>query len=428
MLYAPAAVGVRTIVMKESPRHRRALRAPALALLTAAFLLNTSCNGNMLCGKEIRTSKVLSEGYRAGSTIYFLCDYRLSEPGTTVIPMYIATPVKIHYHKAFMYSFDTADEKLTKRAALTPASPPMGGGDVKYVRWAADGPLIYLMYITGWDKTTKKPVYGLFRYDTKMKSAVEVTGDEKETLVLNHFSGSFSAASRKNSVPFTKVWYHAGGLPLSEWGLPSPPEYRKLNPRQCVDLIVEQRGDRYLREAAFEMIKPSLTEKEAKKMIDAMDKRHAKLSDYQRMTYAPCREEWTARIALHGRYGTARENNTLEAALFRNDRERVSAFLKNSPDVNRRDDGGRTPLMVAACADNTEGIEKLLNRGADINARDDAGRTPLFYAVTGNAPNALELLLKRGADPKLETRSGWNVWMFVANTELRRRYLENTEK
>ena len=64
---------------------------------------------------------------------------------------------------------------------------------------------------------------------------------------------------------------------------------------------------------------------------------------------------------------------------------------------------GRTPLLSAAQACNTEAIKILLSCGVDINAVDYCGETALIYAVTSDESekeiyDTVELLLNNGAD------------------------------
>lgn len=382
----------------------------------------------MLSGKEIITKKELSDGYVSGKVIYFLCEYVLSTPGTVIIPMYAATESKIHFDAVYLYSFDTDGEKLTRIAALKPTSSHAGRGNVKAARWATEGPLVYLTYNTGWDKAAKASVYDVFRFDPVKKTIAEVKVEEKEMLISRYFAKWSKPVPGSPIVSFPKVWYHVGGLPAGVWGLPPPTDYADLSDRKCRDIIVEVRGDMYLRETALRKLTPSLTVASAKKIIAAMNKRHDKLPRYRQMTYAPYREEWSARLIIEARYGTAKESASLGSALYSKDHRAAGEFLNRQNDVNTRDEDGITPLMIAAYADNTEDMEKLLMRGAALDAPDAQGRTPLMYTVFGNAPHALELLLKRGANLKLETRSGWIAWMFVAGTELRQRYLEHAKK
>ncbi|WP_208873125.1 ankyrin repeat domain-containing protein, partial [Fretibacterium fastidiosum] len=55
------------------------------------------------------------------------------------------------------------------------------------------------------------------------------------------------------------------------------------------------------------------------------------------------------------------------------------------------DDGGTTPLMVAAASDNPEVVKTLLASGADPSRTDRTGRSALSYAVLKNARQCLPL-------------------------------------
>jgi len=74
--------------------------------------------------------------------------------------------------------------------------------------------------------------------------------------------------------------------------------------------------------------------------------------------------------------------------------ETLARLLKAGAKVSGRDWQGRTPLHVAAAANNLWAAEFLIALGAKIMARDDAGKTPLDYAETGPM---IELLKANGA-------------------------------
>lgn len=63
----------------------------------------------------------------------------------------------------------------------------------------------------------------------------------------------------------------------------------------------------------------------------------------------------------------------LQAAAYRNDAERVSQFVDEGDDLEKRDDGGRTPLLIAAHQRSYKTIESLVSAGADPNAVDNEG-------------------------------------------------------
>ncbi len=93
-------------------------------------------------------------------------------------------------------------------------------------------------------------------------------------------------------------------------------------------------------------------------------------------------------------------NNTLAGRSIRPDvskplaEETLARLLKAGAKVSGRDWHGRTPLHVAAKANNVLAATVLIMKGAKVMARDEAGKTPLDYAET--AP-MIELLKANGA-------------------------------
>ncbi|XP_067003760.2 uncharacterized protein [Anabrus simplex] len=63
-----------------------------------------------------------------------------------------------------------------------------------------------------------------------------------------------------------------------------------------------------------------------------------------------------------------------------------------------KDNGDRTPLILASLSGHAEIVRVLLDNGADINCSDELGFTPLMHAVENCHLNVANLLLARGAD------------------------------
>ena len=74
--------------------------------------------------------------------------------------------------------------------------------------------------------------------------------------------------------------------------------------------------------------------------------------------------------------------------------------------ANAKDEGGGTPLHVAANFGQTEIVELLLGAGSGVNFRDGDGRSALFYAVLSNEQEVMRLLLVKGADLTLQDKYG----------------------
>ena len=71
-------------------------------------------------------------------------------------------------------------------------------------------------------------------------------------------------------------------------------------------------------------------------------------------------------------------------------------------------------LHSAAEAGDVAEIESLLALGFSIDRRDDAGRIPLMVAAKNDKLQAVKCLLKQGADPSLQDNDGWNVLHYAS--------------
>jgi ankyrin repeat protein len=82
------------------------------------------------------------------------------------------------------------------------------------------------------------------------------------------------------------------------------------------------------------------------------------------------------------------------------DAAKVRMLLDRGADVNATSQLGRTPLIVAAAANQSADVVRLLlARGATVNAADSTGITALNAAANVDNREVAELLLARGADP-----------------------------
>jgi len=74
--------------------------------------------------------------------------------------------------------------------------------------------------------------------------------------------------------------------------------------------------------------------------------------------------------------------------------ETFARLLKAGAKVSQMDSQGRTPLHIAAQADNVRAAEILISEDARVMARDIHGKTPLDFAESGSM---IRLLKKHGA-------------------------------
>jgi len=84
----------------------------------------------------------------------------------------------------------------------------------------------------------------------------------------------------------------------------------------------------------------------------------------------------------------------------------VRAALKNGASINVRDNRGRTPLLIATHADNSELARVLIAAGADVNAKDHIEDSAFLYAGAEGRNEILRMTLEAGADLKSTNRYG----------------------
>lgn len=363
---------------------------------------------DMLKNKEVSTHREISDGLISGDSLHFLCDYVLSEPGSTIIPMYMHSPGKTYCDAVHLYSADLVSNTIAHHTALKPTSSHVGRGSVRGARWAVKGSAVYVLYHTGWSDAGAAMIHDLFEFKPDTGSSREITGPEKDALIERLFPERTGPSTPDNPIlSSSRVRYLTARISDEAWRLPLPTDFVGLSERDCIRILVEQRGDRHFRWAALKKLAPALTERTARDLITSMEKHRSTLPGHQRRVYGPLMEEWSVRIDMLAGY-----NNADTAG------RKVRAM-----DAGSVDPGGRTPLMIAAYFNDTAAIENLIRRGAPIDARDTLGRTALMYAIFGEAPSAMELLMKSGARSEAETLSGWTAWMFASGTDLREGYL-----
>jgi hypothetical protein len=93
-------------------------------------------------------------------------------------------------------------------------------------------------------------------------------------------------------------------------------------------------------------------------------------------------------------------------------RPMVELLISRGFDVNQREPGGETPLMVSAYLDlqtDSENSEALIKAGADVNAISDNGSTALFFAVAQEDAPLVATLLHAGALVRAGGKSDYSV-------------------
>ncbi|XP_012142859.2 uncharacterized protein LOC100882118 isoform X4 [Megachile rotundata] len=87
----------------------------------------------------------------------------------------------------------------------------------------------------------------------------------------------------------------------------------------------------------------------------------------------------------------------LYEAVIKNEADTVRKVLKETVDVNSRNNYGRAPIHWAASRGNTEIIEMLIQAKCDIEAKDKFGMRPLHMAARYGHRDAVKMLINAGA-------------------------------
>jgi ankyrin repeat protein/2-C-methyl-D-erythritol 4-phosphate cytidylyltransferase len=86
--------------------------------------------------------------------------------------------------------------------------------------------------------------------------------------------------------------------------------------------------------------------------------------------------------------------------------ESFKLLLQKGANANRKNNGGCSPLHVAAFSGNLNILKLLLDSGADINAQNNLGGTPLYCATFYKRFAAADFLKQNGADSTIADKYG----------------------
>lgn len=105
-------------------------------------------------------------------------------------------------------------------------------------------------------------------------------------------------------------------------------------------------------------------------------------------------------------YHAAMDDRSLATAAATGDLAGIAAAIAAGADVDARDERGRTPLMVATEARQTDAVRALLDAGADVDLQDEKLDNPFLYAGAEGLLDILRLVNEAGADPAITNRYG----------------------
>lgn len=107
-------------------------------------------------------------------------------------------------------------------------------------------------------------------------------------------------------------------------------------------------------------------------------------------------------------------NNVLHLLASKpNQTDIINYFLAKGVDVNKVNNDGNTPFMIAAGARENGVLELLLPKAKNINLQNLKGESALTMAVRSGTPEAVALLLSKGADVNVKDKDGNNLGVYL---------------
>lgn len=103
---------------------------------------------------------------------------------------------------------------------------------------------------------------------------------------------------------------------------------------------------------------------------------------------------------------STQDSTSLLKAVSERNVERVAELLKSQPDLEVKDQKGRTPLMLATYNNDNTIAEMLMVSGADVNAQDDMLNSPHLYGGASGNLAILKMTLSHGARFDVYNRYG----------------------
>lgn len=96
----------------------------------------------------------------------------------------------------------------------------------------------------------------------------------------------------------------------------------------------------------------------------------------------------------------------IHMAALMGDVKAIHQHILAGSDLNKKDEYGSTPLIIAATFGKTDVARALVEAGADVNRPNNEGSTPLHIATFFCRPEIVKILLDHGADKNLKNNFG----------------------
>ena len=130
-------------------------------------------------------------------------------------------------------------------------------------------------------------------------------------------------------------------------------------------------------------------------LMMAVDNRHLAVAEYLL--------QHGADIQLDNKYGYT----PLMQAVMRNDPKMVNMLLDKGAKIDQKNFYTElTPLMMAVDNGSMEMVEQLIARKANLNLQDERGRSALMHATAARQTQIAQRLLQAGADATLKDKQG----------------------
>ena len=99
-------------------------------------------------------------------------------------------------------------------------------------------------------------------------------------------------------------------------------------------------------------------------------------------------------------------NLQLIKACYENDNEKIQKLIHKGADIETKDDGYTTPLMIMCSKGNFDAVKYLIDKGADVNKENNGKESPIFYAVDNGSMSICEYLISKGVNVNHKNRYG----------------------